>query len=313
MEDNNKCYVTFYDVSKAFDGVWIDGLFRQVYDSGITGKTWQLLYRSYIDFKCCVKVQGHLSETYTLHRGTYQGGYMSLIKYTVFINSLLVYLKNSGHCCKLYNTPSTPVGYADDLATGCINNRKLDRVMEVVYQHGCTWRYEFNAKKSGVLVYGESRTEHIRNARNRAFRLGPAKVNERENYDHVGIRAIISDDDISGIEERLSKARRTFNAVASIGIRSNGLTMATCNIIFWTIVVPTALSGSEIWILNAKSISIIESFQMHICKKIQQFYCKVPNAPALYALGWMRLEHYIHLVKKMLFIRSIMMLDDQTL
>ena len=163
-----------------------------------------------------------------------------------------------------------------------------------------------------ALVYGESRTEHIRNARNRAFRLGPAKENERENYDHVGIRAVISDDDISGIEERLSKARRTFNAVAGIGIRSNGLTVATYNIIFWTIVVPTALYGSEIWILNAKSISIILSFQMYICKKIQRFYCKVPNAPALYALGWMRLERYIQ-VKKMLFIRSIMTLDDQTL
>ena len=138
LEDNSKCYVAFYDVSKAFDGVWIDGLFKQVYESGITGKTWRLLYRSYIDFKCCAKVQGHLSDTYTLHSGIHQGGYMSLIKYTVFINSLLVYLKNSGFCCKLYDTPSTPVGYADDLATGCPNNRKLERVMETVYQHGCT-------------------------------------------------------------------------------------------------------------------------------------------------------------------------------
>ena len=312
LEDNNKCYVAFYDVSKAFDGVWIDGLFRQMYDSGITGKTWRLLYRSYVDFRCCAKVQGHLSATYTLHRGIHQGGFMSLIKYTVFINSLLVHLKNSGYCCKLYQTPSTPVGYADDLATACVNNRKLERVMDIVYRHGCTWRYEFNAKKSGVLVYGEDRNEHKHNVQHRAFRLGPAKVSERESYDHVGIRAIISDDDVSGIEERLSKARRTFNAVSGIGIRSNGLTMATCNVIFWTIVVPAALYGSEIWILNAKAVAIIEAFQIYACKRIQRLYSRVPNAPALYALGWMRLERYIQ-VKKMLFIRSIMTLDDQTL
>ena len=237
---------------------------------------------------------------------------MSLIKYTVFIDSLLVYLKNSGFCCKLYDMPSTPVGYADDLATGCPNNRKLERVMETVYQHRCTWRYEFNAKKSGVLVYGESSAEHKRNRQNRAFRLGPAKVDERENYDHVGIHAIIDSADISGIEERLSKARRTFNAVAGVGIRSNGLTMGTCSVIFWTVVVPAALYGSEAWILNAKSLAAIESFQMYICKRVQRFYSRVPNAPALYALGWMRLERYIE-VKKLLFIRSIMTLDDQTL
>ena len=184
--------------------------------------------------------------------------------------------------------------------------------MDIVYRHGCTLRYEFNAKKSGVLVYGEDRKEHKHNVQHRAFRLGPAKVSERENYDHVGIRAIISDDDVSGIEERLSKARRTFNAVSGIGIRSNGLTMATCNVIFWTIVVPAALYGSEIWIMNAKAIAIIEAFQIYACKRIQRLYSRVPNAPALYALGWMRLERYIQ-VKKMLFIRSIMTLDDQTL
>ena len=115
-----------------------------------------------------------------------------------------------------------------------------------------------------------------------------------------------------GIEERLSKARRTFNAVAGVGIRSDGLTMGTCSVILWTVVVPAALYGSEAWILNAKSLAAIESFQMYICKRVQRFYSRVPNAPALYALGWMRLERYIE-VKKLLFIRSIMMLDDQTL
>ena len=124
-------------------------------------------------------------------------------------------------------------------------------------------------------------------------KIGPAKVIERDNYDNVGIRAIDPDDDVSGIEERISKARHTFNAVAGVGIRSNGLTMATCNVIYWTIVVPAALYGSEIWISNAKSILVLEAFQMYACKRIQRLYSSVPNAPALYALGWMRLERYI--------------------
>ena len=70
-----------------------------------------------------------------------------------------------------------------------------------------------------VFVYGESHPDHKHNAQWRAFHLGPAKVIERENYDHVGIRLKIFEDHISVVEERLSKARRTFNAVAGIGIR----------------------------------------------------------------------------------------------
>ena len=81
---------------------------------------------------------------------------MSLMKYTVFINSLLVELRDAGICCKIYKTPSAHLGYADDVATCCLTKSKIDKAMDIVYNHGCAWHYEFNAKKSGILVYGES-------------------------------------------------------------------------------------------------------------------------------------------------------------
>ena len=63
-------------------------------------------------------------------------------------------------------TPSTPVGYADDLAACCRVQADLNIVMNVVENHGRAWRYDFNAKNSGVLVYGETRNEHNRNSIN---------------------------------------------------------------------------------------------------------------------------------------------------
>ena len=38
LEAGDKCYVAFYDVAKAFDTVWIDGLFSQLWDMGIQEK-----------------------------------------------------------------------------------------------------------------------------------------------------------------------------------------------------------------------------------------------------------------------------------
>ena len=183
LENNNNCIVAFYDVAKAFDSVWIGGLFKQINDRGITGETWRLLHRNYVDFKCCVKVMNSFSEWYTLACGIHQGGYISLLKYIVFINS------------------SAPVGYADDLAAACNNKYKMDRVMEIVHNHRRTWRYDFNARKSGVLVFGETRREHSENSRNRLFRLGHDKVGEKTNYDHVGVNVSISSGDTIGIGE----------------------------------------------------------------------------------------------------------------
>ena len=165
------------------------------------------------------------------------------------------------------------MGYADDVAT-CLSKQKLDRAMDVVYDHGCVWHYKLNAKKSGVLVYGESVKEHKSNSICRTFKLGPNRVAERINYDHVGIRNCIFRDDPSGIEDRISKGGRTFNSISGIGIREGGISMATCNVIFWSVVVPTTLYGCELCIMDDLCINMIEEFQNYIGKRMQRFHPK---------------------------------------
>ena len=54
---------------KAFDKVWMDGPFFQLYEMEIRGKIWHILYRFYIDFRCCIRVQGNFSEWYNLQCG----------------------------------------------------------------------------------------------------------------------------------------------------------------------------------------------------------------------------------------------------
>ena len=66
LESRQKCFVAFLDVAKACDTVWVDGLFYQLYQLGIRGKMWRILYRFYIGFRCCVRVHGLHSEYYDL-------------------------------------------------------------------------------------------------------------------------------------------------------------------------------------------------------------------------------------------------------
>ena len=88
-EGGKKVFIAYYDVSKAFDSVWTDGLFFQLHEIGIKGNLWRLLYKSYKDFQCCVRIGSKDSTYYTMECGIHQGGYLSLVKYTAYIDSLI--------------------------------------------------------------------------------------------------------------------------------------------------------------------------------------------------------------------------------
>ena len=147
LHQKMKVFVTYLDVSKAFDGVWIDGLSYRLRQVGIRGRTWRLLYKTYIDFKCCARVQGEMSKWYTLRCGIHQEGYLSLMKYLAFIDSLLVILEESGLCCIICGLNISPLGYADDVTAASISKNRTDQILDIVFKHSCKWRYKFNPKK----------------------------------------------------------------------------------------------------------------------------------------------------------------------
>ena len=190
-EDTAKCFVAFFDVAKAFDTIWINGLFYQLYNLGITGKLWRIMRQTYVNFECKVRIATNLSQSCVMDCGIHQGGILSLLKYVAFTNSLLNQITDSRLCITIKGIKAMPVGYADDLSTACISKDRLDRVLQIVYGHSVKWRYQYNAEKSAILTYGEGKREQETNSKHRVFNLGGKKIPEKTNYEHVGVKVYI--------------------------------------------------------------------------------------------------------------------------
>ena len=309
LESGGRVFVTYFDVSKAFDSVWVNGLFFQLRNLGLVGKIWRLLYKIYVNFRCRVRVGGALSDWYDMTCGIHQGGYLSLVKYISFINSLVIELEESRMCCLVDNSHVSPVSYADDLATACLAKANVDTIMGIAYKHSCRWRYRFNARKSAVLVYGESVLQTKKLKHDRQYRIGKNKVYEKANYDHVGVKSCINGRFVDRTIEKVKKGRRAFYSASGIGIKGGGLNMTTCNLIFWTIIVPITLFGSELWVLGEQDLFEIDNFQKHIGRRMQRFHSKSPVQTSFRGLGWIRLETFIY-AKKVLYLRTLLCMSD---
>ena len=282
LEQHSRVYVTFLDVSKAYDTVWTDGLFFQLHQMGLKGKIWRLMYRAYVNFESKVRIGDKTSDWFPMRCGIHQGGFLSLTKYVAFINELLNVLEKSKLCCTINKIPSTPVGYADDIASACTSKPKTDKVLQIVHDFGRKWRFSFNAKKSAIMVYGEEKKDHLRAIKHRMFKLGKERVHEKLEYDHVGVKACVNYSDNERVSEKIGKGRRALNATSGIGIRKSGITMKTCNLIFWTIVMPIITFGCELWMVNDKDMDKMQHFQRYAGRRVQRFPKRSPSCSSYY-------------------------------
>ena len=87
-EEGSNVYSCFLDSSKAFDTVWIDGLFFKLFNMVVSGKTWRLLRNWFSKMSCCVLLEGLLSDPFFIKQGIQQGGVLSPWLYMCFNNDI---------------------------------------------------------------------------------------------------------------------------------------------------------------------------------------------------------------------------------
>ena len=312
LDAGKKVFVAYFDVAKAFDSVWIDGLFYQLHQMGIRGKIWRLLYQTYQNFWCKARVGGTYSDWYMMKCGIHQGGFLSLLKYTAFIDPLIREIENSNLGCSVVGIPTSPVGYADDMATCSTSKQRLDRALQMVSKYSDKWRYSYNAKKSAIMVYGESRAEFKKGRKFRQFAICREKVKETESYDHVGIKNCLFHDYKPRTQERISKGRRAFYAITSVGIKRKGISMKVCTTLFWSVIAPIVTYGCEIWVPRGDEIDSLRKFQRMVGRRCQRLHPNTPNYSAYLPLGWLSLDKFIQ-GKKLMFLRTILVLDDDAI
>ena len=96
--------------------------------------------------------------------GIHQGGFLSHSKYAACIDPLLRELENYDYVYHIFNIPSSRVGYAHDLSVCSFSKYNLDNVLRIVYKYSCKWRFFYNADKTAVVVFGESKGKACKNS-----------------------------------------------------------------------------------------------------------------------------------------------------
>ena len=143
-------YCCLVDASKAFDRVRHDKLFQLLMNRGIPAIVVRLLLDMHRRQQVRIKWNGSCSQFFSTDNGIKQGGVISPILFTIYMDVLLNRLKSEGIGCHIGQEYYGSLGYADDLSLLCPSLKGLQQMLDICSEFGKEYDIKYNPVKLNV-------------------------------------------------------------------------------------------------------------------------------------------------------------------
>ena len=154
-ENGSECYLLLLDASKAFDRVEYVKLFNILRDRGLCPIVLRLIMNMYTNQEIQVKWNTLLSSKCKISNGVKQGGCLSPSLFSVYLNKLIVNLRNSNIGCRYRSEYMGVFGYADDLSLLCPSFSGIKEMLNICERFANDHKILFNASKSQLLYFSK--------------------------------------------------------------------------------------------------------------------------------------------------------------
>ena len=151
-------YVLLLDASKAFDKVAFNVLFNELRNRSVCPRITKLLYYMYTNQVCTVKWNNELSDCFNVSNGVKQGGVISPLLFSCYIDNLFSQLQHSGLGCHVGLSYAGAFGYADDIALLAPSLQCLKCMISICEEYARSHSITFNPNKSKLLCYNADLT-----------------------------------------------------------------------------------------------------------------------------------------------------------
>ena len=248
-------YAFFLDIQKAYDTVWRYGLYYKLYLKGVRGKLWHIIIDMLSKSAAQVRLDGALSDSFSISQGVPQGCPLSCLLFNIFIDDLA---DDVARKCKGLGFPldrANPddndailellsLSFADDFLGLSGTPESLQAIIDVAYEHSRKWRYLVNVRKSAALKFigatGLPEGEPV------VFRLGDAVLPRVQQYKYLGV---LFHEDTSWRHHVALVKRNGQKAVFAWmkALANRSLSFACKARILHTFVLPSFTYGAEVW------------------------------------------------------------------
>ena len=257
----SKVHVLLLDASKAFGRVNYIKLFDKLMKKGMCPLTVRLLLNMYVNQKLQVKWNNHKSEKFSVTNGVRQGGVLSPLLFSVYMDELLAKLKDNGTGCHIGQHFVGALGYADDLILLCPSAEGLREMIKICEDYANIHSILFNGKKSKYLIFGNCRY-------NVRITVNQELVPRCESAVHLGHLLHTKDTIDTLIEEGIKEFWKGFHSFMA---RFGSCNTTTKNKLFHQYC--QSMYGSQLWSITSPNMN-------RICTQWRKAHRRVLSLPS---------------------------------
>ena len=291
-EQNRGLYVTFVDLTKAFDTVSRNGLWQILKRLGCPPKFLNMVIQLHEDQHGQVRLNGDLSEPFPITNGLKQGCVLAPTLFTIFFSMMLkqategivddedtVYIRYrlDGSLFNLRRLQAhtktreqliRDLLFADDAALVAHSERALQCLTSCFAEAAQLFGLQVSLKKTEVLHQPAPREEyhppHIT--------TGVDVLKPVHQFTYLGC-AITSDAKIDReVDNRLAKANSAFGRLYKRVWNSKHLKNVTKISVYRAVVLTTLLYGSESWVTYRHHLRLLERFHQRCLRIILKIH-----------------------------------------
>ena len=293
-------YAAFIDLTKAFDLVSRDGLFKILPKVGCPPKLLSLIQSFHTNMKGTVQYDGNISEPFDIQSGVKQGCVLAPTLFGIFFAVLLkhafgtakegIYLhtRSDGRLFNLARLRAkTKVRevlirdmlFADDAAVATHTQAELQRLMDCFSAACKDFGLTISLKKTNVMVQGSEVRPGIT--------IDDYQLENVDQFTYLGSTLCSNLSLDSEIDKRIGKAATTLARLTSRVWENPKLTTPTKIAVYNACIISTLLYGSESWTTYARQERRLNSFHMRCLRRILgiSWEDRIPNTEVLAKAG----------------------------
>ncbi len=146
-------YAAFIDASKAFHMTRYNRLFGILIKRGLPPTIIRTIMDMYEKQESRAMWDNEYGDFFKCINGVRQGGVVSPLMFTVYVDELIKELQSAGIGCYVGHEYVGCVSYADDMNLLCPSIKGLQQMIEICERFGEKYSVKYNAKKSMCMVY----------------------------------------------------------------------------------------------------------------------------------------------------------------